>query len=198
MQDEGGSPGATAPLFSLRRVRQYLWRATWLRCPVCGRRPIFVPLARVRSLHDWLTPLDGCPVDGYAYDREPGYFLMSVWAIGYAASALVGIAVYVFLQMWHSDWSFTWTLLAVALPLPVVNVLFARHAKAYFLAIDHLFDPHRRGGDDEDEDGRGGSGRPPPGEPVSPPRGIPVREAAGRGEPAAAGERETGLPAERR
>jgi uncharacterized protein (DUF983 family) len=178
MQDKGEWPGEAVPLFSPRRIRQYLWRATWLRCPVCGTRPIFLPLARVRSLDDWLTPLDGCPVCGYAYDREPGYFLMSVWAIGYAASALVGIAVYVFLQTWHSDLSLVWTLLAVAVPLPIVNLLFARHAKSYFLAIDHLFDPQLRPGDDEDETGPSGNGGPPPDAPVSPPRGIPVRAAA--------------------
>ena len=29
------------------------------------------------------------------------------------------------------------------------NVLFARHAKAYFIALDHLLDPHERGGGDD-------------------------------------------------
>jgi uncharacterized protein (DUF983 family) len=167
----------SANLFSFRRILQYLWRATWWRCPVCGTRPIFIPVRQVRNFHDWLTPLDGCPVCGYAYDREPGYFLMSVWAIGYAASAVVGIAIYVYLQVWHSDLSLTLTLLAVALPLPIVNVLFARHAKAYFLAIDHVFDPHLRPSDEDDDDWNGGDGRKPPA-PVSPPRGIPVRDVA--------------------
>jgi hypothetical protein len=175
MHDEGETAGPTK-LFSLRRIRQYLWRATFWRCPVCGTRPIFVPVSQVRSLHSWLTPLDGCPVCGYAFDREPGYFLMSVWAIGYGVSAVVGILTYAYLQLWHSDLSLVTTLLAVALPLPVVNLLFARHAKAYFLAIDHLFDPHLRSGDEEDDDWNGGDeGKPPV--PVSPPRGIPVREA---------------------
>ena len=178
----------SAKLFSLRRIRQYLWRATFWRCPICGTRPIFVPISQVRSLHSWLTPLDGCPVCGYAYDREPGYFLMSVWAIGYGVSAVVGIGIYVYLQIWHSDLSLVTTLLAVALPLPVVNVLFARHAKAYFLAIDHLFDPHLRPGDEDDDDGNGGNGGKPP-EPVVPPRGIPVKEATTL-------ERESQLPGE--
>ncbi len=161
--------------YSFRRARQYLWRATLLKCPICGTRPIFISARKVRSLHDWLTPLDGCPVCGYAYDREPGYFLMSVWAIGYAVSALIGIAVYVYLQIWHSDYSLALTLLLVALPLPFVNILFARHAKAYFLAIDHFVDPHKRSGDEDDDDWDGGDGRKPAA-PVAPPRGIPVRE----------------------
>jgi hypothetical protein len=142
----------------LRRIFEYLWRATWLKCPVCGTKPIFLPLRRTHSMRDWFTPLDGCPRCGYPYEREPGYFLMSVWAIGYGISALVGIIIYVYLQTWHSDLSLTVTLLAVGVPLPIINVLFARHAKAYFLAIDHLCDPHLPGSDDDD--GGGGGWKP--------------------------------------
>ena len=152
---------ATAPSLP-RQIFNYLWRATFLKCPVCGTRPMFVPLTRVRGFSDWFTPLDGCPHCGYAYDREPGYFLISQWGIGYGVSALVGIGVYVWLQMFHSDWSFTKTLLAVAIPLPFVNFLIARHAKAYFLAVDHLCDPYIPLSDQDDggEDGDGNKRQP--------------------------------------
>ncbi len=142
----------------------YFWRATWLKCPVCGTRPIFLPLHRVRSLHDWFTPLDGCPRCGYAYDREPGYFLLAQWGIGYGVSAVVSIFIYAYLQVWHSEFSLGKTLFLVILPLPFVSLFFARHAKAYFLAIDHLADPHLSENDDNDEAGGGGNddgGRPP-------------------------------------
>src|SRR5690349_1329720 len=56
---------------------QFLFRAIRLRCPECGVSPMFVPVARTRSLRDWFTPLDGCPRCGYAYDREDGYFLLA-------------------------------------------------------------------------------------------------------------------------
>jgi hypothetical protein len=97
---------------------------------------------------DWFTPLLGCPNCRYVYEREPGYFLLSQWALGYGLGALVGIVIFLYLQFYHSDWSLFATLLLVALPLPIVNVLFARHAKAYFLAIDHLIDPHIRSAED--------------------------------------------------
>ena len=142
-----------------RRALDFLWRATWWKCPVCGTEPMFPALSRTRSLSDWLTPLDGCPHCGYAYDREPGYFLWSVWALGYIVSAAVGIGMYVYLQIWHSDWSFTATLVAVVLPLPFINLLFARHAKSYFLAVDHLVDPHV--GPDQDDTGGNDGGGPP-------------------------------------
>ncbi len=161
------TPPTPAPSLP-RQIFNYLWRATLLKCPVCGTRPMFLPLARVRSFGDWFTPLDGCPRCGYAYDREPGYFLISQWGIGYGVSALVGIGVYVYLQMFHSDWSYPKTLLAVAIPLPFVNFLIARHCKSYFLAVDHLCDPHISLSGGDDEDGGGGGNRRRPVAPTSP------------------------------
>ncbi len=133
-----------------RQIVNYLWRATWLKCPVCGTRPIFMPLRRTRRLADWFTPLDWCPNCRYLYEREPGYFLMSQWAIGYGAGALVGVLIYLYLQIFHDDWSLASTVLVTALPVPIISVIFARHAKAYFLATDHLVDPHIRSAEDGD------------------------------------------------
>ena len=174
----------------LRHMLNYFWRATFLRCPVCGTRPMFLPVRRTRSMHDWFTPLDGCPRCGYPYEREPGYFLMSHWAVGYIVAAVLGSLSYLYLQVYHSDWSLLATLLATMLPLPVVNVLFARHAKAYFLAIDHLADPYippsqTDGSSPDDEDDGGGDGgqrRPPPPAPAVPPADTspPLGDPAGQ------------------
>ena len=130
------------------KAREYFSRALLLRCPVCGTKPIFPPLSRTRGMNDWFTPLDGCPRCGYAYDREPGYFLLSVWAINYGVAALLGLALYLAFE-WFYDWP-VWTLIAaVVVPVVIFNILFARHSKAFFIAWDHLFDPHEReGGDD--------------------------------------------------
>ena len=141
------APSLTYPSLP-RQIFNYLWRATWLKCPVCGTRRMFLPLRYTRTLQSWFTPLKGCPNCRYVYEREPGYFLLSQWAIGYILGAAVGTVIYLYLQVYHSDWSLFATLLPVALPLPIVNVLFARHAKAYFLAVDHLIDPHIRSSED--------------------------------------------------
>ncbi len=111
---------------------------------------MFLPLRRTRRLSEWFTPLDWCPNCRYLYEREPGYFLLSQWAIGYTLGALAGILIYLYLQAFHSDWSLASTLLAATLPVPLVNVIFARHAKAYFVAADHLIDPHIRSAEDGD------------------------------------------------
>lgn len=102
----------------------------------------------MRSLRDWFTPLDGCPRCGYPYEREPGYYLMSIWAINYGAGSLLGLAIYGFLE-WKFDLSVEGLLVAVLAPVFFFSLFFARHAKALFLALDLFFDPHEKeGGND--------------------------------------------------
>jgi uncharacterized protein (DUF983 family) len=148
-----------------KKARSYFWRAMRLVCPVCGVSPVFPSLARTRSMNDWFTPLDGCPRCGYAYDREPGYFLLSVWAINYGTAALLGLTLYLVFE-WFYDWP-VWTLIAaVVAPVVIFNILFARHSKAIFIAWDHWFDPHEREGGDDG----GNVPRDPPTVPPPPPR----------------------------
>ena len=132
----------------LKKALHYLGRAMLLRCPVCGKHPIFFPALRIRSLRDWFAPLDGCPRCGYPYEREPGYFLASVWMINYGAGSILGILIYLILEFTlHPPIG---TLLAAVLtPIVLFNLLFARHSKALFIAIDHLSDPHEKDPGDE-------------------------------------------------
>ncbi len=143
-----------------RRALAFLGRATFLKCPLCGTKPIFIPWYKVRGLRDWFTPLDGCPHCGYAYDREPGYFLMSIWALDYGFSALLGLFVYLACEIF-GHLTTPQILAATIAPVLVFSVLFARHAKAYFLAIDHYCDPHIQEGDDDSLDDEGGGGGRP-------------------------------------
>lgn len=134
---------------SWKKAWVYFCRAMVLRCPVCGVSRIFPPLKSTRSLRDWFTPLDGCPRCGYAYEREPGYFLLSIWAINYGFGSLLGIAIYVGLLIAVPDISTSRLLWLVLTPVVTFNLLFVRHSKALFLAFDHFFDPHKKeGGDD--------------------------------------------------
>jgi uncharacterized protein (DUF983 family) len=150
--------------YSLAKARVYLARALALRCPVCGATPLFPALNQTRSLHDWFTPLDGCPRCGYPYDREPGYFLLSVWAINYGIAALLGLLLY-FLFEWFFDWP-VWTLIASVIgPVILFNILFVRHSKAIFIAWDHYFDPHEREGGNDDDGNQPRPTAPPPGRP---------------------------------
>ena len=126
---------------SLRKAAIFFIRAMRLRCPVCGESPLFRPLASVRSLSDWMTPLPGCARCRYEYERESGYFLLATWAFGYGATSVLGLVLWLFASLFL-DLTLAQTLLFVLLPLPVFSVLFARFAKALWLAFDHFWDPH--------------------------------------------------------
>src|ERR1700754_3775018 len=99
-----------------------------LRCPACGVSRIFVRWRDMRRLRDWFTPLDGCPRCGYPYEREPGYYLMSIWAINYGAGSIIGLAIYGLLE-WKFELTVWELLAAVLVPVFVFSLLFARHAK---------------------------------------------------------------------
>jgi hypothetical protein len=118
---------------------------------------MFVPWHRVRRPRDWFTPLDGCPRCGYPFEREPGYFLMSIWALNYGFGSLLGLTLYGLLE-WFFDLP-VWTLiLAVIAPTVCFNLFFARHSKSLFLAADLFFDPHEKDGGDDG----GNKNLPPP------------------------------------
>jgi uncharacterized protein (DUF983 family) len=139
--DDAESSSGSRPTTPQPRAWTYIGRALRLRCPECGRHPIFVPLMRVRSLFDWFYPLDGCPQCGYAYEREEGYFLLAIWGLNYGLIAGGGMAAglillaYSPLRMWE-------VLVLLTVTMPIASFLFVRHAKALYLAMDHYFDPH--------------------------------------------------------
>jgi uncharacterized protein (DUF983 family) len=145
--------------YSAKRFRWMMSNALKLKCPTCGKFPMFVPWSQVRSLRDWFMPLDGCPRCGYPFEREPGYFLLSIFAINYGVGALLGLLIYLVLDFClHLP---IWLVLTLTIvPMPIFNVLFARHSKALFLAFDLFFDPHR--GEDDDGDRSIESAAPPP------------------------------------
>jgi uncharacterized protein (DUF983 family) len=130
------------PKLSLtQRFRTYFNRTARLRCPECGISPLFPPARRVESISDWFTMLPGCPRCGYAYDREPGYFLFALWMINFVIVAVVGIGLLFFLDSYF-DLSTAQLLFFTLVPLWVLGILSVRHTKAFFLALDHLLSPH--------------------------------------------------------
>jgi uncharacterized protein (DUF983 family) len=125
----------------VRRLAVYLGRGLRLRCPECGVSPVFVPAGKTRSVRDWVTPLDGCPRCGYAYEREAGYFLIAIWGIHYFTVTGLGLAAGLVLDTLVP--MPLWALVVVtAVPTVAFGFFFSRYAKSLYLAIDHYFDPH--------------------------------------------------------
>ncbi len=108
------------------------------------------PVVQGSLAGDWFMPLDGCPKCGYPYEREPGYFLLSIFAINYVVAALLGVIIYLVLDFWVRL-PIGVTLLLTIIPIPLFNLWFARHSKALFLAFDLFFDPHHRDRGDGDQ-----------------------------------------------
>lgn len=119
----------------------YFKRAMQLRCPECGVSPLYSSWKETHSLDQWMHPLPGCPRCAYPYERESGYFLISIWAINYGVVGGLGLgALFLIDELFHLP---QWQTLLMVLPfLPLANFLFIRHSKSLFLAMDHYFDPH--------------------------------------------------------
>ncbi|MFV0415777.1 MAG: hypothetical protein ACK5NG_05365, partial [Chthoniobacterales bacterium] len=111
---------------------------------------------------------------GYAYEREPGYFLLSIWALSYGFGSLLGLILYLFLE-WKYDLPLWQLLVSIVVPVLTFNILFIRHSKSFFLAIDHFWDPHIK-----DEGGDDGGNKPDETpltpHPISPVKSLPKRK----------------------
>jgi uncharacterized protein (DUF983 family) len=126
----------------LPRATLFIKRGLQLRCPECGVSPVFIPAKKVRSMYDWMTPLDGCPRCGYAYLREQGYFLLAIWGVNYGIVAGLGLLICMIFE-WLHPLAFWQYVVYIFVPMPILSLLLVRHAKSLFLAMDHFFDPHR-------------------------------------------------------
>lgn len=108
-----------------------LWlRAARLRCPACGRHPIF---------RGWFTMHEACAACGRPFNRDPGYLLGSIY-FNYGASALLVIILYFtfFFQDWLTD---TQRLVALSLFAVAFPAWFFRYARAFWIAFDERWDP---------------------------------------------------------
>ena len=100
-------------------------RAARLRCPRCGSGPLF---------RGWFRMHEACPRCGFSYEREPGFYLGSIY-VNYGATVILTGALYALLVMglgFSNE-----TALAVCLTAAVLcPILFFRHARSFLLALD--------------------------------------------------------------
>jgi len=109
-----------------------LWRALLLRCPRCGKGALY---RRGYAMYA------ECPVCGWRYEREEGYWTGAMAINLVIAELLIAVAVVpasVILAVNHlSLWPLVW-----ALPLPVaLPFLFYWHSKSLWMAIDIILHP---------------------------------------------------------
>ncbi len=116
--------------FRFRGAGQALARGLRLRCPRCGRGPLF--RGPFKMLHN-------CPECHLRYEREQGYFLGAIY-LNYAATVMVAVAGYFILDR-YAGLSLElqlalWGTFSIVFPLWCF-----RYGKSLWLALDHYFDP---------------------------------------------------------
>jgi hypothetical protein len=80
-----------------------------------------------------------CPHCGVKFEREPGFFLGSIY-INYGITAVVSAATYIVMMVngWLHEWQRMAIVLSIAVLLPV---LLHRHARALWIGFDQWHDP---------------------------------------------------------
>jgi uncharacterized protein (DUF983 family) len=110
-----------------------LKRGLRLRCPCCGRGPLYRRV--LRMYHD-------CPLCGLRYYREPGYYVGAM-IVNYGVTAFFMIAIYLVSLLLPDFWHVTtgtkiivWMLAAALVSLALVP-----HARSLWLAVDYWIEP---------------------------------------------------------
>src|SRR5690242_17219780 len=115
------------------RLWQILGRSFRLRCPACGRGKLFA---------GWFTMRPQCEHCSLRFEREPGFFLGSIYA-NYGLTAVLVTAAYfaLFFTNTLTDPQRLWSLVAFSVIFPL---WFFRYARSLWLGFDQLFDPRAR------------------------------------------------------
>ncbi|HEY7268194.1 MAG TPA: DUF983 domain-containing protein [Dehalococcoidia bacterium] len=104
-------------------------------CPRCGRGRIFEPLLspRLLEMHS------ACPECGLEFEREPGYFTMSMY-LSYFIGIFTVLPVALFLALIvHASLAVT---LVVALAQTLLTALFAfRYSRILWIHVDQALEP---------------------------------------------------------
>lgn len=118
----------------IERMRRYftlVWRAVRLRCPFCGQGRLF---------RGWFSMHNACSHCGASLEREPGFFLGSIY-FNYGLTALVTAIAYPLLMFQGvPDKYLMPATLAWALLFPL---WFFRYARSLWLGFDQYVDPRR-------------------------------------------------------
>ena len=112
------------------RFRLLFWRSLRLRCALCGRGPLFA---------SWFGMHKSCSHCHAPFEREPGFFLGSIY-FNYGLTALIlAIAYPLFLfNRWVPE---KWLLPSALVFTILFPIWFFRYARALWLGFDQFVDP---------------------------------------------------------
>jgi uncharacterized protein (DUF983 family) len=108
-----------------------LKRSLLLRCPVCGQGKLF---------RGFLAMHERCPSCGVKFEREPGFFLGSIYINYGLTSLIVAIAYPLLLFKYHYPKQSL--LIAGLIFVLIFPVLLFRHSRSLWIGFDQWRDPH--------------------------------------------------------
>jgi uncharacterized protein (DUF983 family) len=111
-------------------IEVLVWRALRLKCPVCGRGPIF---------RGWFAMNDTCAACGRRFNRDPGYLLGSIY-FNYGITASIIVVMY-FAMFFGNILTDTQRLIALVAFAALFPTWFFRYARALWMAFDERWDP---------------------------------------------------------
>ena len=106
------------------------WRSVRLRCPECGRGRLF---------RGWFRMAEECSHCKLSYQREPGFYLGSIYINYGLTSAIVAVA-YPLLRLFTRIDNVVLMSSTVAFAV-IFPVVFFRHARSIWLGFDQFCDP---------------------------------------------------------
>jgi uncharacterized protein (DUF983 family) len=114
------------------RLRQALARALRLRCPRCGRAPLF---------RSWFAMNTVCAVCDLKFERAQGYWVGAIY-INYAVTTVIAVAGYFAAWRWLDAplaWQLgVWGTFTVLFPL-----WFFRYSRSVWLAVEYGLNPEQ-------------------------------------------------------
>ncbi|TWT39701.1 DUF983 domain-containing protein [Blastopirellula retiformator] len=112
------------------RFRTLVWRSLRLRCPLCGQGHL---------LRSWFRMHQDCPECGVRFEREPGFFLGSIY-FNYGLTTLIVAVTYPILLF--NGIANSQTLLFASLAFVLVfPLIFFPLARSLWLGHDQYWDP---------------------------------------------------------
>jgi len=115
---------------ALRRVMTGIDRGLRLRCPRCGRAPLY---------RGWFTMNEVCPVCYLKFERAQGYWVGAIY-VNYAVTATLALGGY--FVLWARTELSTAAQLAIWIPFLLIFPLwFFRYSRSLWLALEFFFNP---------------------------------------------------------
>ena len=114
----------------MSRFLKLFLRSLRLRCPVCGRGKLYAGIFRMHP---------ECPQCGAKFEREPGFFLGSIY-INYGLTALIAAIAYPTL-LFSGAVSETPLMAGSLIFVLIFPLLIFRHARSIWLGFDQWYDP---------------------------------------------------------